>query len=145
MFDTKGILHNVFVFKKAYDVLWNTISEKYGLTRAEIDVLAFLANHPELNTARDIVQFRQIAKSHVSKAVDNLITRGLLRGEQAADDRRCIRLLPTASAGEILEAIRESQCAFAKSLLADFTEEELRQFESMNMRICENAEKMLYE
>ena len=36
----------------------------------ELSVLLFLANNPALNTARDIVQLRALAKSHVCMSVD---------------------------------------------------------------------------
>ena len=42
------------------------VCEKYGLTRMEFDILMFLSNNPEYNTASDIVRIRLLTKSHVS-------------------------------------------------------------------------------
>ena len=40
-----------------------------GLSRGELDVLLFLANHPEYDTATDVVKIRRLSKSHVSATV----------------------------------------------------------------------------
>ncbi len=143
MYSTKGILHNSFVVKKVYDTLWDGIMEQFRLTRAEIDVLAFIAINPELNTAHDIVEYRMIAKSHVSKAVDNLIERGFLTREQDKKDRRCMHLTLTDAAEEIVSAIQAKQQEFAKKLTEGFTEDELLFLSKMTTRIADNASKLL--
>ena len=43
MYSSKGILHNSFVVKKAYNALWDDLMAQFDLTRVEIDVLAFIA------------------------------------------------------------------------------------------------------
>ena len=70
---TGQILHSSYAIKKAYDGLWDKIQETYALTRVEIDVLSFLANNPDCDTASCIVEYRKIAKSHVSGAVESLL------------------------------------------------------------------------
>jgi len=129
MYSEKGILHNSFVIKKAYDTLWDDIMEQFCLTRAEIDVLAFLSDNPEKNTAHDIVEYRLIAKSHVSKAVDNLLERGFLVREQDTLDRRRMHLLPTRAAEDIITAIRSRRLEFTQKLTTGFTEDELLFFQ----------------
>ena len=143
MYSEKGILHNSFVVKKAYDTLWDDIMEQFGLTRAEIDVLAFLDGHPDHNTAHDIVEYRMIAKSHVSKAVDHLLERKLLVREQDKLDRRCMHLIPTEAAERIIFAIREKQQEFRLKLTEGFTEDELLFFSKIISRFADNASALL--
>ncbi len=143
MYSIKGILHNSFVVKKAYDSLWEGVMQKYKLTRAEIDVLAFIANNPELNIAHKIVEYRMIAKSHVSKAVDNLLERGYLIREKDKNDQRCIHLILTNEANGVVADILENQREFAKKLVEGFTEDELLFFTKMTCRVASNAEKMM--
>ena len=69
MYSEKGILHNSYVVKKAYDILWDDLMDQFSLTRAEIDVIAFLSLHPEKNTAHDIV-----AKRTKSKTINNFVS-----------------------------------------------------------------------
>ena len=143
MYSSNGILHNSFVVKKAYNALWDDLMLKYDLTRAEIDVLAFIANNPDMNTAHQIVEYQMIAKSHVSKAVDHLILRGFLKRENDKNDRRCIHLTLLEASDEVVEAIREKQREFTEKLSEGFTEDELVFFSKMITRVADNASKLL--
>ena len=61
--------------EKLYSALFSPLLERCGLTQLEADILMFLANNPEYDTARDIVEKRRLAKSHVSVGVDALAER----------------------------------------------------------------------
>lgn len=141
MHSMKVILHNCFVIKKAYDSLWDQIMERFELTRAEIDVLAFISANPELNTAHEVVEYRMIAKSHVSKAVDHLIEIGFLMREQDKNDRRCIHLNITDKAKEAVAAIREKQLEFSGRLVEGFSERELEMIRETTTKVAKNAEE----
>ena len=49
-----------------YHKMQAPVLEQYQLTQIELDVLLFLAHHPHLDTAKDIVEVRRLTKSHVS-------------------------------------------------------------------------------
>lgn len=51
-----------------YHKLQSPVLTRYRMTQIELDVLLFLANHPGLDTAKDIVEIRRLTKSHVSAA-----------------------------------------------------------------------------
>ena len=59
--------------KRLYEEQFEEICQKYQITQNEADILAFLANNPDYDTARDIVEIRMITKSYISKSVENLI------------------------------------------------------------------------
>ena len=82
------------------------ISNKYHLTKNEIDILLFLANNQPYDTSRDIVEYRALSKSHVCKSVASLFRRGYLKGEQDQRDRRLIHLKLQS---EAMPAVREAQ------------------------------------
>lgn len=142
---TRQILHNAFVIKKAYDGLWEGIQEKYGLTRVEIDVIAFLRNNPDCDTASSIVEFRRIAKSHVSGAVESLTDRGWLTKEQDTRDRRCTHLRLTDDADAAAEEITARQKEFSAALRDGISEEELAAFGELLQKLTENARKLTEE
>lgn len=142
---TIQILHSVFVIKKAYDAVWDEIQEKYSLTRAEIDVIAYLANNPDCDTASSIVEFRKIAKSHVSKAVEALMERGWITREHDRQDRRCIHLMLTDEAGAAADEIIARQHEFSAAIREGITEEELAVYTRMIEKLTENARKMTEE
>ena len=81
--------------KKWYEEALHAVAVQYGLTMNELSVLLFLANNPALNTARDIVQLRALAKSHVCMSVDALARRGLLAQQTDEKDKRRVRLFVT--------------------------------------------------
>ena len=145
MFSQNRFLHNAIVLKKAYDTMLDEIGTEYGMTRIEIEVLAFILNNPKYNTARDIVEYRMIAKSHVSKATDTLTEKGLLRGEQDDYDKRRIRLIPTEKSAEILSTIRTHQLYFASRLIEGMSAEEQTYVFRLTSQIADNAQKMLAE
>ncbi|MGN1410509.1 MAG: MarR family winged helix-turn-helix transcriptional regulator [Eubacteriales bacterium] len=139
MSEKREILHNAFVIKKAYDSLWDDISEKYKLTRAEIDVIGFLANNPNLDTARNVVEYRMIAKSHVSKAVEQLIERGFLMSSKDSKDRRQIHLMLTDAAKSAVEDIIQRQIAFTEKMINGISEEERSFYLRISEKIAQNA------
>ena len=49
-----------------YEMKMSGVCEKYNLRQMEYDILMFLYNNPEYNTAADIVRIRKSTKSHVS-------------------------------------------------------------------------------
>ena len=79
-------------FGKLYKKLQSDVCNKYNLSNVELDVLLFLYNHPEYNTAKDIVELRGLAKSYVSKAVDLLIKKELITSYEDKKDRRVTNL-----------------------------------------------------
>lgn len=139
MSEKREILHSAFVIKKAYDSLWDDISEKYGLTRAEIDVIGFLANNPKLDTASNVVEYRMIAKSHVSKAVEQLVERGFLMSSKDTKDRRQIHLMLTEEAKAAVEDIIRRQMKFAEQITNGISEEERRMYVKISEKIAQNA------
>ena len=142
---TTQILHSSFAIKKAYDSIWDGIQEKYSLTRVEIDVLSFLANNPDCDTARSIVEYRMIAKSHVSGAAESLLARGWITREQDTRDRRCIHLKLTDDAAEAVAEITLRQREFAAAIRDGITDEEMAVFGKMLEKLTANARKMTEE
>ena len=56
-------------FERFYERQFVPLLERTGLTMREIHVLLFLANNPGYDTARDVAEYRGLAKSQVSQAV----------------------------------------------------------------------------
>ena len=62
-----------------YEELTKTVCDKFGLTRMEYDILMFLHNNPQHNTAAEIVKIRKSTKSHVSTSLKELEKKGLIQ------------------------------------------------------------------
>ena len=125
---------------KLYSLLFLPLLERYRLTQLEADILLFLANNPEYDTARDIVEIRHLAKSHVSVGVDALAERGLLQRLRLGGNRKTIHLRLTDDAGPIVEQGRAIQHAYAGRIFDGFSEAERRELFRLLDRVSENVD-----
>ena len=119
-----------------YELLSSGICDRYGLTQMEYDILMFLHNNPQFNTAAEIVKVRKSTKSHVSTSLKSLENNGLIRRIQSEDNKK---------AEIIVEAGLNMQKQFAQNVLNGLTEEEIHMCISVFNKICSNAEKCLKE
>lgn len=129
--------------RKLYCSLFTPMLECRGLTQLEIDILLFLANNPEYDTARDIVEKRHLAKSHVSVGVDTLVGRGLLERQLREGNRKTIHLVLTEAAGPVVEEGRTIQRQYGETLLTGFTEREKEELFRLLDKIGENVDDAL--
>ena len=108
-----------------YTGLIDPVCKKYGLTQMEFNILLFLANNPEFDTAAQITKKRAFTKSHVSMSV--------LTGEYYGTDRRTIHLKLTDAAAPMVSDGKNVQKRAAEIICRGFTPEEHRMlFELMN-------------
>lgn len=128
---------------KLYNSLFTPILEKYRLTQLEMDILLFLANNPPFDTARDIVDKRHLAKSHVSAGVESLAGRGLLERSRQRGNRKTIHLRLTQQAAPIVEEGRAVQQQYGRILLEGFSAQEKEQLFSFLERVGENVDAAL--
>ena len=129
-------------FNKLYSGSINAVAAGYGMSKVEVDVLLFLHNNPQYDTARDIVEYRHIAKSYVSKAVELLVKRGALLIREDDKDRRISHLQVTQEAAGPLEKALEAQARVMKSVFRGITSEERQMFDQILYRISSNLETM---
>lgn len=61
-----------------YESLARNVCDTYDLTQMEYDILMFLHDNPQFNTAADIVKVRKSTKSHVSISLKDLKTKRLI-------------------------------------------------------------------
>lgn len=137
------ILQQIQSVKRLYEISVKDVCEKYGLSQIESNILMFLHNNPCKDTASDIVELRMLPKANVSKAVEPLIQKGLLRRTQDAGDRRRVHLILTEDAQKMMPDISTVQEAFVTQLFDGFTSEERELYADMNVRIAKNAVERL--
>ena len=89
-----------------FEHLVDYAAEKWQLAAPEMRILLFLAQHPEMDTARDVATQCGMSKASVSGNVLKLATRGLLTVDVDLKDRRFQHLTITELANPILEASR---------------------------------------
>lgn len=122
------IFNNANRFIEAYHAVLQPICKDTGLPPMAVDILMFLANNPDSNTAGDICRCRGLKTGIVSVHVDRLVNEGLLSRQAVPGDRRKTRLVCTEKAGSIIETGRELQKCFAQRLLAGMSDADIEMF-----------------
>lgn len=133
--ETKILWEYVNAFSAAYDVHRKRVMSRFSLSAVEVDVLLFLANNPDINTASDIVRKRKIAKSHVSLAVHSLMEKGYLSKSEDPSNKKIKHLFLTDESSEIVQYGLEQQRQFASFLLEGASETELEYVRQNLLRV----------
>lgn len=126
-----------------YESLSKSICEKYNLTKMEYDILMFLYNNPQFNTAADIVKVGKSTKSHVSLALKSLREKGLIEKKQSPKNKKIVEIFMLDEAKKIVEDGIDLQKRLMHNLLDGFTEDEKKMWKSMFDKICANSELYL--
>lgn len=108
-----------------------------------LDVILFLANNPEYNTARDLCELRGIRPGNASVAIDTLAGRGLLLRQNDPADRRITRLVLTPEAEKIVRDGRKAQQQFGSQLVQGVTAQELQICTDTILKLQANISDML--
>ena len=125
--------------RSLYSAQLDAVGRECGLARVELDILLFLANNPQFDTATDIVERRCISKAHVSQSVKSLEQRGYLERRYAGDNRRTIHLHLLEGAQAAVDAGRQAHARCLAALLDGFSAAECEQLRSYLSRISDNA------
>ena len=128
---------------KLYEKMLKRVCTEHHLTVIEADVISFLQNNPEKDTAADIVELRMLSKGAVSKAVESLIQKSLLDRRPDQQDRRRIHLILRPEAGPVTESIESVQDEFWDMVLEGFTEEELERYARFRKKLLNNIDRAM--
>ena len=126
-----------------YELLAKGVCEKYKLTQMEYDILMFLHNNPQHNTAAEIVKVRKSTKSHVSTSLKKLEEKGFIKRIQSADNKKHIEIILLDASIPVLNDGLKAQKEFANHILSGLTEEEKHACVAIFSKICANADDYL--
>ena len=126
-----------------YELLSGKVCDKYELTQMEYDILMFLHNNPQNNTAAEIVKIRKSTKSHVSTSLKNLENKKLVERKQSEENKKHVEIFLLDKAELIVEEGINAQKQFAQNVLSGLTEEEKDMCIRAFNKICNNAEEHL--
>lgn len=129
-------------FLQVYGAWCQPVCQEMGMPQTAFDILMFLANNPDYQTARDIVEVRGIKANLVSVNVERLVRDGYLKREPIAGDRRKVRLVCTEKAQETIAAGRRLQASFFEEIFRDVDEASRQEFYRVIEMIQDNLERM---
>lgn len=127
--------------RKLYEKVMAQVCVEYGLGRNEVDILLFLVNNPGYDTAKDIVEYRGLAKSCVSKGIDILVKKKYLDVSSDAEDRRLVHLKLRGEAGPAAEAARNAQKRCFEIIYKGVSPEERKTLETITKKFAENIKE----
>lgn len=111
------------------------IAAKWQLSASELQILLFLDQMPQLDTARDAAQYCGMSKASVSGNVLKLATRGLLTVDVDLKDRRFQHLALTERSEPILWDARAALQEFEACVLGALNADEKEHFVSLLEKI----------
>jgi MarR family transcriptional regulator, multiple antibiotic resistance protein MarR len=108
------------------------------LSAAQFAVISSLAGG-EPKSAADLCKGISYDAGAMTRMLDRLESKGLLRRRRSADDRRLVHLELTDEGRAAYPRMRELSLTVANRFLRGFSRTEARQLESLLMRMLENA------
>ena len=123
-----------------YEVYRKRVMNAFSLSAAEVDILLFLANNPNFDTAAHIAKIRKIPKSQVSLSVANLCDMGLLTKTFRENNKKSLHLSLTEAAEPIVSLGHTVQKEFADLLFSGFTDEEKKTLLALHQKIAQNLQ-----
>lgn len=139
MSDTTEILQHIRYILKYYEKTMKGVCLKHDLLQIEVNILTFLHNHPDKDTASDIIEIRMLPKGNVSQSVDRLIQKGLVSKKTDAHDRRRIHLSLTSKAQKIIPDIVAARNTFEQQLFKNITFAEKEVCQQLMNKMMANA------
>ena len=111
----------------------------HDLKSADYLVLVALANDAA-DTASSVCTVLSHDPGAMTRKIDALEKRGLVRRVRSAEDRRAIKLELTPEGKKLYPKVLAAAVAISNAFLQGFTKPEVRQLEAMLKRIHENAQ-----
>ncbi|MXZ62944.1 MAG: winged helix-turn-helix transcriptional regulator [Chloroflexi bacterium] len=116
-------------------------AEPHGLIPAEIMLLAACGRLEEC-TASQLAPLLPVDASRVSRLVNGLVERGLLRRRRIRSDRRLVMLRLSPEGHEVTTAVAAHLDAYYARLIAGLSEDQMRAFAETAQAIAANYEEI---
>lgn len=148
MENKKNLSELLYFSKKArenYDKKIEESANELGLTKPEADILLFLINNPEYNTARDAVYYRGFSKAYVSKALTLLYEKKFISLEHDVVDKRYQHITIKNNIINKARILQNTQEEIINSYMKNITEEEKKLFIQIVNKMIKNMKGENYD
>ena len=129
--------------KKLCEIQFEELRKKYELRQVELEILYYIGNSSALQIAREIVNNWNYSKSHVSKCIDHLCSRGYLKTITDSNDHRRVILQVTKEGREVIAQVSREKGKIAEILYDGVTPEEQEVLKKVFHKIQDNIIKKL--
>lgn len=128
--------------KKTYKKFISPTLNDLGLTHNEFEILVFLQENLEYNTAKDIVEFSGLSKGLISRSIESLLKKDMITIKKDENDKRVFRLYISKSAEETISILNKISNEFCRLLLKGLQDEELIAFDSILNKMIKNLNNL---
>ena len=125
--------------------MFREAGKEYGLSQLEIDIILYITNNPEFNTARDLCARRGIAKSNASTGIRSLEQKQLIEITIDSKIRKIHRLDLSEKGKRIAVVLQEIQKKCFETMLSGFSEDEIRSMKNFLERSDRNISDAIKE
>lgn len=143
MLNELDLLMSGHQFKKLYEKKYEEIMKKYGLRKIEVEILNFISNCGDHDTARDIANYQYISKAHISNSIDDLTHKKYISVIEDRQDRRYTHLRLTKTAKPVIDEIETIRNEIYDIVFQDVTEEEKKLLLQISKKITQNISEEL--
>lgn len=125
-----------------YADLCKPVCMELGIPQTAFDILMFLTNNPEFDTAKDITRYGGIKKNLVSMHVEKLVNQGYIERQNVPGDRRQVKLVVTDKAFSVTDKGRRVQKYYYDFLIKGLSDEELKVYRKCVDTISDNVDEL---
>lgn len=111
----------------------------HDITHMESKVLGFFGRHPG-GTQSELAAHSGRDKAQLARLIKGLRERGLLEGEEDAQDRRQVRLRPSPAGAKVLELLQQQAQRLGQRALAGLDASEQAQLSALLRRVHANLD-----
>lgn len=130
-------------FKKLLEKTMMNIKNETNLNRVELEVIYLLFHYEEITTLKDICQYTQMNKGHMSTTLDNLVKKGYVICKRDENDRRYVKYQLTEASEQIRMEIDKLWSGLLAKIVSGIDEKSLEIFSRVAEQINENIDDLL--
>lgn len=134
---------NLSKYKKLYEKKLCKIYEKYDLRKIDMEIIVYLANSGNEDTAKDIANTNMFTKGHISQSVKRLNQLGFISIIQDEKDMRVQHLKLTGNVEPMIKELKSEKDKVASCVFAGVTDEENQVLAKVFEKMCDNIMKEL--
>ena len=103
----KCIYFNTNALARQINKIWDDAFKPFGLSPAHAYVLRMVLDRPGISMKQTAIEL-ELAPSTITRFVDSLINKGLLKRQTDSDDKRGAKLYPTTSSEKIHQQLEQT-------------------------------------
>lgn len=126
---------------RLYTEMFEKVRAENTLTQLEADILLFLSENKNQDTASEIISAKHLSKSHVSSSIENLVCNGFIERRMDGNNKKTVHLKLTDKAKPIIKAGRKVQKDFSEIIFKDISQDDIKLFNDLLCRISDNIKQ----